>query len=139
MKKSCPVTLCITSATLSQCVYVVLRMFLCLFAGGSSQTLPKGLGTEESEQTQHQARFTDKRQVLSAWLDTQHYLAYITSYQVFTLGIVPNIPKSDEYCYSILVVEFSIKKNILQNMVKLFNFMDTKLFGLPTMDMFVDT
>ncbi|XP_045173676.1 probable 18S rRNA (guanine-N(7))-methyltransferase [Mercenaria mercenaria] len=37
------------------------KMFLCLFAGGQSQTLPKGLGTEDSQATKSHIAFSDKR------------------------------------------------------------------------------
>ena len=36
-------------------------MFLCLFAGGQPQTLPKGLGTEEAQGAKSQISFSDKR------------------------------------------------------------------------------
>lgn len=37
-------------------------MFLCLFAGGQVQQLPKGLtGEEDSEQVQTEARFDKER------------------------------------------------------------------------------
>ncbi|WAR03149.1 BUD23-like protein [Mya arenaria] len=38
------------------------KMFLCLFAGGQVQQLPKGLGTEQGQYSQTQAQFTDKRE-----------------------------------------------------------------------------
>lgn len=37
------------------------RMFLCLFAGGQPQQLPKGLGTEGSNTSQNQVAYSDKR------------------------------------------------------------------------------
>ncbi|KAL4223728.1 Williams Beuren syndrome chromosome region 22 protein [Mactra antiquata] len=38
------------------------KMFLCLFAGGQPQQLPKGLGTEESQTNKSQITFSDKRE-----------------------------------------------------------------------------
>lgn len=40
------------------------KMFLCLFAGGPTQQLPKGLGTEDSSQSKSQISFSDKRERL---------------------------------------------------------------------------
>jgi len=37
-------------------------MFLCLFAGGQVQQLPKGLTGEEGSEEQHEARFDKQRQ-----------------------------------------------------------------------------
>ncbi|VDI58386.1 18S rRNA (guanine1575-N7)-methyltransferase [Mytilus galloprovincialis] len=36
------------------------KMFLCLFAGGQPQQLPKGLGTEGSNTSQNQVAYSDK-------------------------------------------------------------------------------
>lgn len=38
-------------------------MFLCLFAGGQPQQLPKGLGTEDSQTNKSHITFSDKRLV----------------------------------------------------------------------------
>ncbi|XP_071180056.1 18S rRNA (guanine-N(7))-methyltransferase-like [Mytilus edulis] len=38
------------------------KMFLCLFAGGQPQQLPKGLGTEGANTSQNQVAYSDKRQ-----------------------------------------------------------------------------
>ena len=39
-------------------------MFLCLFAGGQPQQLPKGLGTEGADNTQSHVTYSDKRYVM---------------------------------------------------------------------------
>lgn len=36
-------------------------MFLCLFAGGQAQALPKGLGTEDSQASNSHIQFSEKR------------------------------------------------------------------------------
>ncbi|KAL5017072.1 hypothetical protein ScPMuIL_006661 [Solemya velum] len=38
------------------------KIFLCLFAGGASQQLPKGLGTETTIERKNQISFTEKRE-----------------------------------------------------------------------------
>ncbi|KAK3083724.1 hypothetical protein FSP39_002058 [Pinctada imbricata] len=42
------------------------KMFLCLFAGGQAQALPKGLGTETSNTRPTQVSFSDKRERMKA-------------------------------------------------------------------------
>jgi hypothetical protein len=42
----------------------IFRMFLCLFAGGQPQQLPKGLGTEGADNTQSHVTYSDKRYVM---------------------------------------------------------------------------
>ncbi|KAL5016732.1 hypothetical protein ScPMuIL_006321 [Solemya velum] len=37
------------------------KIFLCSFAGGASQQLPKGLGTETTIERKSQISFTEKR------------------------------------------------------------------------------
>lgn len=38
------------------------KIFLCLFAGGTNQTLPQGLGTEQAEGSQNQVAYGDTRE-----------------------------------------------------------------------------
>ena len=79
-------------------------MFLCLFAGGTSQQLPKGLGTEETSHNKSQIAFSDWFQLF------YHFRMFLC---LFAGGTSQQLPKglgTEETSHNKSQIAFSDKR-----------------------------